>query len=127
MSDFLPPRVVPSVEQKPVELASDVMDTMDYDPIKNLINLRNRLAQEDVYWRNVRDGYINQVRLDGRVTKYSQMVHATVITQMRQIDESLLRYKYSRVSENIAPMRNRPVYNFNLTKDAIDAEFEDLD
>jgi hypothetical protein len=94
---------------------------LGFDPIERLTVTYERLQNELTYWEALRSGKL--VALDpktGREIRYNAEVHASIYDRVIKIEESLLRYGYSRVPETPEEGSDRPagmIINLNDTEE----------
>lgn len=89
---------------------------LQYDPIKELVKLYNKLTAEDKYHEDVREG--RRLDADGDPVRYRVQAHVSVKEQMIRVAESLLRYGYGRVPETMQIEGDMSPLVINLTNGA---------
>ena len=76
-----------------------------YDPIEKMVQLYERLVDEEALWARVRSGIETTLITgdDGKIRsiRYSAVAHAAVLAQMNKVNSDLLRYGYGRVPETV--------------------------
>lgn len=73
---------------------------MDYDPIKELVWLARELADQNQYWKDIRDGKLVELTEKGGNKRYSAVAHVGVLGLMGKVATDLLPYAYSKVPED---------------------------
>jgi len=90
-----------------MELPASVarLSELGFDPMANMVDLYHRLDNEDKFWRDIR-GKNKITLIEGiptglqkKTVKYSSLAHMSVLTNMVNINNDLMRYAYARVPE----------------------------
>jgi len=113
------------------------LKALNFDPITKLVELYERLQQEEKYWSDIRDGRKVQILSDGKVLKYNTDAHSNATNLLVSISEKLLRYNYGRVPETApeAPKTMQPLvinlgkpgdtFTINEQAEPLEGEWED--
>ena len=93
---------------------------LGFDPIEKLVNLYNKLEQENEFYCKLREvGQLQELDNMGepiRTVRYSHIAHTNILSQLEQVSSQLLRYRYARVPETINMESSKiPTLNINLT------------
>jgi len=106
------------------------MEHLDFDPLERLVKLYRDLEEEDKYWKMLRnhemveETSVSPLGTSKKKRRYSIMAHTAVMTQMAKIGNDLMRYKYSRVPENVNENDGDDVGDFELV--LTDSEYEEI-
>jgi hypothetical protein len=93
------------------------LESLGFDPIKSLVENYQKLQEELVYHEKWRDGEIVPLTANGKVRSYNAETHMTIYDKLIKVGESLLRYGYGRVPENVDQSEKAPMpLIVNLTK-----------
>jgi len=109
-------------KKKSTKSARDKMHTRQYDPVDALIDLYERLVDEDRLMCAIRDGSVVQLTEAGTKQRYSSMAHAALFAQIQKIHSDLLRYGYARVPERIDDNEDRQRSPFIIELDGSEVQ-----
>jgi hypothetical protein len=90
------------------------LSELRYDPIKELVNLYEKLRADNERYERWQRGDITPLDGNGNARRYSAQAHAAVREQMIRVGESLLRYGYGRVPETVNVESNAAPLVINL-------------
>ena len=108
MTNIMPPNYVKPLQKvsarKSAKSAKEKMANRQYDPMDAMVDLYERLVDEDRVMCAVRDGTLVKLGQNGKTLRYSSMAHAALLAQIQRVHADLLRYGYARVPERDADM-----------------------
>lgn len=100
-----------------VKKSQDRLRELKFDPLESLVRQYQNLEAELYYQECLREGIVEELRLDGKPKAYRADIHMGIYEKMIAIGEKLLRYQYGRVPEtNVVEHKERMPLIVNLTK-----------
>jgi len=130
MTEIMPPTYVKPLQKVSLrkggsKAAKDKMHGRNYDPVDAMVDLYERLVDEDRIMCAVRDGSLVKLTEAGPKQRYSSMAHAALLAQIQRVHADLLRYGYARVPENQAITPDRSPFIIELEGDEVRVINED--
>lgn len=87
---------------------------LGFDPIEQLVNIHQKLEKEEQYYSDLRRNVANGTAPKG--LRYSYIAHVSVLNQLQDVSNKLLRYRYARVPETTTIDSSYvPAFSINLS------------